>query len=378
MNGFDSPALRRLRLKLAQQPVRLCCLATAVVVTLLFTCQVIRVKIPPRGEDMKHHFTVLSSPHDCDSRSRERDSVGSVFWTVLAGRRDRLEIQEKYWYELHAQGLITEVHLWDFTRHGYDLSEEEKRKNKEWIHQREEAHEFIKVKTVDGSSCRGAQSCFMLVYAYYGDHTQPNDVVVKADDDIVYVNASEFRCFIRYVAEGDNFLVSANVVNNAAIAHIQQELGMIPAHVGTFEYDLPSFGDPMLSSLYMSAQKAQDLHKYFIGHQSQFYSDRLVQIQHRFSVNFIAYPHRSAREVAALTQWALSVYSSVWRPWWNVVCPDEAVLTTYASTVLKKKETVYMRLVVAHAARKGQYKNDKRKVKEIVQMYKNLDAGGSH
>ena len=61
-------------------------------------------------------------------------------------------------------------------------------------------------------------------YEYYAKNTADSDIVLKIDDDIVFVNTSEFKCFVRFVDESvDALLVSANVVNNGVIAHFQQE-----------------------------------------------------------------------------------------------------------------------------------------------------------
>ncbi len=303
-----------------------------------------------------------------------------------------LQLQEKYWVQLHSQGLLTEVHLWDFTHRGKRISESEQRLNQAWIHQKASRYSFVRVLTEPGPDdcnatdepCRACASdavCYNQYYQYYPEHTKPHDVVVKVDDDTLFVNVSEFKCFVQFVHDNaDVFLVSANVVNNAVVAHAQQTLGVLPASLGTFEF--PPDGNPRKSSLYRSARKAHDLHRYFLSHQSDFFRESLVQVKSRLSINFIGFSHANSREISRLT-WKVfldrrrheKLTRKLTRKWWDHDAYDEAALTTYASAVLNRKEVVYMRLVVAHGSKSSQMKDNPRLVHQTVQMYLNVTKG---
>ncbi len=316
-------------------------------------------------------FFVLNDSFDCDSETADLGSVASVYWTVFAGRREYLQLQEEYWVRLHQQGLVTEVHLWDFVHKGKNVPQSEMEPNRRWINEKAKQYDFVKVLTEpQDPSCWPRQECFGSYYEYYGSHTKPNDVIVKVDDDTLFVNISEFKCFVKFVHESrDTFLVSANIVNNAVIAHMQQSLGILPRSVGDFEY--PEGGLGLYSSLYHSPEKAYSIHEYFLTHKSDFCQNKLLQIRQRLSINFVAYSQRNAKRVSDI-HWL--VYRNRWRhyafrPWWDHDAVDEAALTSYVNSVLREKEVVYMRLVAAHGSKSAQMRRDPELMRRIVRMY---------
>ncbi len=252
--------------------------------------------------------------------------------------------------QMYEQGLITEVHLWDFT--GRDRNLTERALNKEWIESKAAQHKFVKVfhKT---PGYKGPSE-FTEFYQYYAKNTSDQDVIVKLDDDIVFVNVSEVKCFVKFVAETtEAFTVSANVVNNGVIAHFQQALGSIPLDLGRMEY--PSEG--LFGILWGSSRKAYDLHKYFVTHQEDFFKDVVVRYWARLSVNCITYSGRKAEEV----------YRTVLKH-----SDDEQQLTT-AVNKAGAVSLVYMRLVVAHLTFVGQSKPPER-TERIKSLYENLES----
>ena len=49
-------------------------------------------------------------------KGKEKQSSRQVIFTIFAGRQPCLEILFWYLDKLLAKGLLTEVHLWDYTR----------------------------------------------------------------------------------------------------------------------------------------------------------------------------------------------------------------------------------------------------------------------
>ncbi len=266
---------------------------------------------------------LYSSKYECDSAKTLKADI-NVTWAVFAGRRDRLAFQEKYWVQLHNQGIVNVVHLWHFT----SLDPLGWRKNLDFLLAKAKQYDFVFVqrphKNPIASQLRG-------FYEYYQMHSGPNDVIVKVDDDIIFVNTSEFKCFVNYVHEKqDVFTVSANVVNSGVVAHIQQELGIVPLSVGRMEY--PPGG--LEGSLFASLDKCVNLHKYFLEHPGDFFRPEIFQYKERLSINFIAYSGRRASEIHSLVK---------------ADGNDERGITTRANTQLGLTSVVYMRLVVSHA-----------------------------
>ena len=264
---------------------------------------------------------LFSNNFTCDSQKMENISNDrKVYWGIFAGRRDRLRLQEKYWVQLFEQGLITEVHLWDFTRRDKNLTE--RVLNKDWIKRKASQYKFVKVIHPKPQPV----GFFNAFYQFYAQKASPKDVIVKVDDDIVFVNVSEFKCFVKFVAQTEEaFTVSANVVNNGVIAHFQQALGSIPMSLGEMEFQG--------ATLWQSSTKAYELHRYFTDHPEEFYKNIIIRYWMRVSINFIAYSGRKASDI------------------YNVVCnskDDGKEITVTASNNLGAVSLVYMRFVVAH------------------------------
>lgn len=126
-------------------------------------------------------------------------------------------------------------------------------------------------------------------YQYYNANRDEscNDVILKCDDDIVFIDIDRLEGFIEFRrAHEEYFLISANVINNGVCAHFQQLNGMIPLSGGVFE--LPPGG--FCGSLWANGAKAESLHDMFMDKISDFTSNQLQQIvwNERISINFIA------------------------------------------------------------------------------------------
>ncbi len=261
--------------------------------------------------------------------------------------------------QLHEAGLVTEVHLWDFTLR--DKVASERRKNRRFIDAKAAQYDFVKIKDPTPSSSRifpgfskWKDELWYNFYKYYADNMNANDVLVKVDDDILYVNVSEFGCFTKYVHyEISAFTVSANIVNNGVVAHIQQKLGILPLDLGYLEY--PHGG--AYGSLWGSANQAYKLHKYFVEHMEDFYHDKLIRYRERLSINLLAYSGR----VAQMAYETLRHHGG-----------DEPGLTTYANVVLNVTNVIYMRLVAAHATFHGQSLTEPEKAQAILDLYRKL------
>ena len=102
-------------------------------------------------------------------------------------------------------------------------------------------------------------------YQHYYDYRltlYAETVLVKIDDDIVFLDVDTFADYIQYVVDHPQpFLTFPNIVNNGAAAHLQQtQQRILPVEkLGVFE--LPGYG----GSLWESQLKSAKLHHFFFA-----------------------------------------------------------------------------------------------------------------
>jgi hypothetical protein len=129
---------------------------------------------------------------------------------------------------------------------------------------------------------------------YYNHYTDPafeNDVIIKSDDDIVFIDLHKLPKFIDFIKNTDQYdLVFANTINNGVSAYFQQnKFNLIPKDLMELEY--PNGG--LCGSLWESGPKAEVLHEYFLQNYTDFleynYNEEIIPVHTRFSINFFGY-----------------------------------------------------------------------------------------
>ena len=136
---------------------------------------------------------------DQSNRGNRRVTVA-----VFAGRRRFLSVLCRYLAVLLDMGLVHEVHVWDMALEVQD---------RRWLRALEALDRRFEVKgcTWDASSPLRRFSC---AYEYYSQQQSPDgnkisdhdDVLVKVDDDVVYMDLPRFSSFIAAVKEGHIYL----------------------------------------------------------------------------------------------------------------------------------------------------------------------------
>lgn len=261
---------------------------------------------------------------------------------IFAGRRDRMRVLMRYLDSMLVTGALNEVHVWDRTRDDDDTH---------WVHSLGNKSYQIH-EEADGN-----RPMFGGIYRYYstqgefvprcGNVARNDTVLVKADDDIVFVNTSYFQEFVRYVyTHPSMFIVHANIVNNGVTAyyqslHVKGLLAQVPA---AQEYPSEGFS----GELCVNGSQALELHRFFLAHRSLFSwkdpaNDSCIVFQApeimpgrggqgRFSLNFFGARQSSYSEMSTLV---------------NRYNDDEHALTTKA-TEQGHKECIYTPFNVAH------------------------------
>ena len=130
-------------------------------------------------------------------------------------------------------------------------------------------------------------------YRFYNRARYPNptDVIIKCDDDIVYIDVDTFGRHMQFRRAHPEFLlVFPGIVNNEMCAFYQQQAGLIPADsVG------PMHGEPGGSgSLWKDGHKTARLHAHFCSTSADFRARSallphvVVPIDYRVSINFFS------------------------------------------------------------------------------------------
>jgi hypothetical protein len=130
-------------------------------------------------------------------------------------------------------------------------------------------------------------------YNHYTSEEYTNDIIIKSDDDIVFIDLNKFQDFINFRKKSDADLIFANTINNGVSAYFQQhKLELIPKNILQLEYPYgETKGDK--GTLWESGQNAEIIHNYFINNYESFINNvtdfEYEIIDSRFSINFFAF-----------------------------------------------------------------------------------------
>lgn len=160
-----------------------------------------------------------------------------------------------------------------------------KYENAEQIQPKTNTRDYVKLYTVHN------KGKWLEYYHHYTQKRYPNHVIIKCDDDIVFIDTKEFDGFVqRRIANKQNMLAFPSIVNNGVCAFNQQKLGLIPKYVDTFPYDV------VCGKLWGDGKLCQRVHEFFTEtHETWLSKARSLSnqnIQHplgdRISINFFA------------------------------------------------------------------------------------------
>ncbi len=256
-------------------------------------------------------YRILETTFEC--KSGDLGHVRGVFWSVIARRKERLEVQEEYWTRLHTMGLIREVHLWDVTSgesSGANAS-------RDWIVRKSKEHNFVKRK---GAKTEGERDVFLKFFEYYARKLGRHDIVLKVDEDVFWLNTTELPCFMKYVHDQKHHLVvSANTMNSKQLGHF----GLPPGkQTRTLQHNDPN--------------KAKDLEEHFPSNKSRSW---IVQCFGRCHTNFLGFNYRTVKEGYEIVKYVHN------HPTRFVGTSGETALTTFANGELNRTHVLYMKMV---------------------------------
>ena len=137
-------------------------------------------------------------------------------------------------------------------------------------------------------------------YTYYNDKKFVDDIILKCDDDIIFIDLYKLPKFIEFIKNNEQYdLVASNTINNGVAAYFQQnKFNLIPKELMNLEY--PNAG--ICGTLWEDGKKAEQLHNYFIENYSKFidyeYNNEIIPVDTRFSINFFGYKGSKWNKIA--------------------------------------------------------------------------------
>lgn len=157
----------------------------------------------------------------------------------------------------------------------------------------------VQYKTTEHKGFYFMDTCEKSWKNYYNHYAKEfeNDIIIKCDDDIVYIDLVQLPNYIDFIKNNDYDLVFANTINNGVSAFFQQEFGLIPKQLMELEYPENGF----CGSLWEDGKKAEKLHNYFIENYKKFVthrSNKCIEINTRFSINFFGYKGKNWHKIA--------------------------------------------------------------------------------
>ncbi len=202
-----------------------------------------------------------------------------IIATIFAGRKDRMQILIEYIKYLIDLNLIDELHIWNFARQSEDFM---------WVLSIDDYKNKIKIMNAKDTKW-GAWTEY---YNYYADYKEvEKTVLIKIDDDIVYLDVDKFKYFIDFrITNQDYFIVLPNIINNGICANIMQSINILNKDVTNgekLEYDCTS-------SLWKNGKYAEQIHIDFIKNINYYklyvnkYIDCILEQGKRISINFFS------------------------------------------------------------------------------------------
>ena len=208
----------------------------------------------------------------------------STYFTVFAGRRRYLSVLMVYVQPLVEQHVVDHVHLWDYTRLPSD-------------------REYL--STLAGPSVhvipqptsdRGAKfpNKWKGYYAHYATLLAANDILIKCDDDVVFVANLPVLLKVLREDKGAHLLYYPSVVNNDVAAAFQAADGVItdPEYVVGLRASVEEgrFSRTPMSDWFNCTHCAEHVHSKFLARPESFFTGCLHEWHTacRVPINFFA------------------------------------------------------------------------------------------
>lgn len=206
----------------------------------------------------------------------------NVYFTIFSGRQKYLSILKKYLDKLLEKQLIKEVHLWVYTTNNDDVN------YMNTISKNDDRYKLLIPKNPN-------KKWGYYYNYYYNMYTNENDVIIKCDDDIVYIDINKFENFIQNM--NPTCINFPNIVNNDVCAYYQQQCNIHSLFTYDVRNKINEVGVPHpLTNWYTDFNKAYEIHELFLSNPDRFKVDYKYFYGSRISINFFAISGNAVKE----------------------------------------------------------------------------------
>ena len=226
-----------------------------------------------------------SQPKRPDAAFLYSIGMGKVYFSVFAGRRRYLSVLMLYVQPLVDKKIVDVVHLWDYCRIASD---------KAYIKTLADPARGIEVVPPPASD-KGAKfpNKWKGYYAHYASLLKAGDLLIKCDDDIVFLaNLPVLLNVARNDREGAHLMYYPSVVNNDVSASFQAADGLItdPQFVVGMRAsrDEGRYSKTPISDWYNCTECAEFIHNKFLARPEQFFTGCIHEwsVACRVPINF--------------------------------------------------------------------------------------------
>lgn len=247
-----------------------------------------------------------------------------VIFSIFAGRQRYLSILMRFVFEMLGRAIIHECHLWDYTKNLDD-------------------HKHLgsygsdsKIKIMRPSQ----KNDFGEYYRYYASTSfKEETILVKSDDDIVYIDVETIPAFLAFrAAHPHHLLCFPEIVNNGLCAHHMQHSRSYPGRrmlpstkACPHAFELSEGG---FESLVSDGEKGAWLHGWFLDALEGDAGDphMMLPAKQRVSINMFA---MLAKDLHLLAH-----------P--DVTTDDETTLTQLLPTIVGRRNSMFLGTTVSH------------------------------
>lgn len=196
---------------------------------------------------------------------------------VFAGRKANLEIQLPYVRRILDENENVSFDVWNLTRNDED-------------------DEFVRaisgerISVMNNFAGMEPHLGWNRVYDYYTSMKFRDHLMVKADDDVVFIHTDRFKDFISAARNNPDKVISAQVINNGACTELE------PALQAGFE----ALNIPLLD-VHEYASYGSMCHDWFFHNWQDLISaeTKLVPCNSWCSINLICYSYNMGRQISA-------------------------------------------------------------------------------
>ena len=267
-----------------------------------------------------------------------------IIYSIFAGRKEYLEILFVYLNKYLKNNTIDEVHLWDFCRNPTDST-----------YIRTIQSENVRIFNPGEYVQKYKQELQLKLwekwapyYAYYKNNLNDDDILIKSDDDILYIQ--NLDKFVNLMLDNRKYgLYFPNIVNNDVAFKFQCEYGIIPPHMHSLLQlqSNKSLGTP-ISNWYMRNECGEQIQYFFLKNKESFIKkDVLCEIHDnsRVSINFFGIHGYNVKKFFH------TYLTLIVNPYSQNICKDigdEPIITSHIQKVHKHINVFVMECVVVH------------------------------